>query len=94
MRLMRTLPLAAAVATAALVAVPAPASAHLVDVTTSSTGYCPAGYIEVAQAGLTVVCVHVLVPRYRVVVDGSLCPDGYSEYSVLSTVKVCLDLTH
>lgn len=93
MRLARTLPLAAAVASAALVATAAPASAHLVDVKTA-TFSCPSDYVEVARAGSTVVCVHYLLPRWRVIVDGNDCPYGYSEYSVLDFYRVCVDLTH
>lgn len=94
MRLTRTLPLAAAVATAAVVAVPAPASAHLVDVTTSTSGYCPADYVEVLQAGSTVVCLHYLIPRYQIQTTGNPCASGYTEYSVLDYYRLCLDLSH
>ena len=92
MRLTRVLT-ATAVATAALFAAAAPASAHPVDVLTTTTGSCPAGYAEIAQVGSYAACLHLSIPDHKVYIDGTPCPSGYAEYSVLDFYRVCIDFT-
>jgi hypothetical protein len=79
-----------ALAVAALAGTAAPASAQASPIAVSTTGSCPVNYSEAARAGNVVVCYRVGQPRVTIVVDGSDCPAGYSEYSVVDRFRVCI----
>ena len=92
MRLVRTLTVGL-VASAAFAGFTGTASAHLVDVTTTTTGTCPSGYYELAQAGSTVVCGHNSFPDAYAKTTSAACNTGYTEYSVLN-IGLCIDLSN
>jgi hypothetical protein len=88
-----------AVAAGSILFAAAPAQAHVVDVVTTDFGApCPYGYREIAQLDRTTVCLHLDVPDYKIITDGSSCRDTYydntwTEYSVLDTFRVCVRFT-
>lgn len=74
----------------------APASAALADVIVVPNGApCPSGYGEIAQLDQTTICYDLNIPEYKIITNGAPCSDwwgdtGWTEYSVLNTVRVCL----
>ena len=96
MRLAHLLAATTLAAGSAVVATATPASAHALDVqvVTNSTS-CPATYLELARIGAILVCVHATeIPAFTVRTDGSECPTGYAEYSVLDFYRVCIRWGH
>ena len=86
---------ATALAAGAVTASAAPAQAHLADVQVVSNGSdCGVDYIEIAQLDQVTVCLHTEVPEWRLVLNGAPCNEwwdtGWTEYSVLNTVRVCI----
>ena len=86
---------ATAVAAGAATTATVPAEAHLVDVIVVPNGApCPINYNEVAQVGQTTICQHIRPPYFEVVLDGAPCDPDHTEYSVLNTVRVCVEWDH
>lgn len=85
----KTLVLLAATAAVVLPAAHAQATEQIPPpVIISSTGSCPTGYLEVAQASNTAVCVvRVSPPRFRVTTTG--CTSGETAYLILNRYGVC-----
>lgn len=88
---------ATAVAAGAAAAAAAPAQAHPLDArVVQNGGSCPSGFREVAQLGDTTICYHLEippppdVPEWKIVTDGAPCGSGWTEYSVLNRVRVCV----
>jgi len=86
---------AIAVAAGTVATATVPAEAHPLDVIVVPNGApCPANYNEVAQVGQTTICHHIRPPYFEIVLDGAPCDPDHTEYSVLETVRLCVEWDH